>query len=322
MRVHHSHIPHPHSKASQFMLILSRHDVEAVLDVRTCMAAMEAALGGLSRGIWRQPPRAQVRIDGTGILTGLMLAFRDEGERVLALKDILLVPDNRARGLQTHQGAVLLHDGESGCLLALVDATAVTAIRTAAVSAVATRVLARPDATKVAILGTGVQARRHVEAMRTILPAAEIVVWGRAPDRAAALCEQMGTRACSSVEEAVAGAGVICTVTASPVPLLGLATVVPDCHVNAIGASSPDTREIAADLVAKAALFVDSRTQADAECGEYLLAIRDGAIGPNHIRAELGDVLLGRAPGRAGKGLRCSSRLVLPLRTSPRRRRP
>ena len=207
------------------MLILSRHDVEAVLDVRTCMAAMEAALGGLSRGIWRQPPRAQVRIDGTGILTGLMLAFRDEGERVLALKDILLVPDNRARGLQTHQGAVLLHDGESGCLLALVDATAVTAIRTAAVSAVATRVLARPDATKVAILGTGVQARRHVEAMRTILPAAEIVVWGRAPDRAAALCEQMGTRACSSVEEAVAGAGVICTVTASPVPLLGLATV-------------------------------------------------------------------------------------------------
>jgi ornithine cyclodeaminase/alanine dehydrogenase-like protein (mu-crystallin family) len=106
MRVHHSHIPHPHSKASQFMLILSRHDVEAVLDVRTCMAAMEAALAGLSRGIWRQPPRAQVRIDGTGILTGLMLAFRDEGERVLALKDILLVPDNRARGLQTHQGAV------------------------------------------------------------------------------------------------------------------------------------------------------------------------------------------------------------------------
>ena len=83
-------------------------------------------------------------------------------------------------------------------------------------------------------------------------------------------------------------------------PLLGLATVVPDCHVNAIGASSPDTREIAADLVARAALFVDSRTQADAECGEFLLAIRDGAIGPNHIRTELGDVLLGRAPGRAG----------------------
>ena len=226
-----------------------------------------------------------------------MLAFRDEGERVLALKDILLVPDNRARGLQTHQGAVLLHDGESGCLLALVDATAVTAIRTAAVSAVATRVLARPDATKVAILGTGVQARRHVEAMRTILPAAEIVVWGRAPDRAAALCEQMGTRACSSVEEAVAGAGVICTVTASPVPLLGLATVYP----TATSMPSAPVRRIPVRSRPiwwrKPHCSWNSRTQADAECGEYLLAIRDGAIGPNHIRAELGDVLLGRAPG-------------------------
>jgi ornithine cyclodeaminase len=281
------------------MLILSRRDVETVLDVRACMAAMESALAGLSRGTWRQPPRTQVRIDGSGILMGLMPAFRDRGERLLALKDILLVPDNPARGLQSHQGVVLLHDGVSGCLLAIVDATAVTAIRTAAVSAIATRVLARPDTTKVAILGTGVQACRHVEAMRALVPAAEIVVWGRTPDRAAALCEQMDVRACASVEEAAAGADVICTVTASPVPLLDLATVAPDCHVNAVGASSPVTREIAADLVAKAALFVDSRTQADVECGEYLLAMRDGAIGPGHIRAELGDVLIGRAPGRA-----------------------
>jgi ornithine cyclodeaminase/alanine dehydrogenase-like protein (mu-crystallin family) len=182
------------------MLVLSRHDVEAVLDVRTCMQAMEAALAGLSRGTWRQPPRAQVRIDGTGILMGLMPAYRDVGERLLALKDILLVPDNRARGLPIHQGAVLLHDGTSGCLLAIVDATAVTVIRTAAVSAVATRVLAPPDTTKVAILGTGVQACRHVEAMRTILPAAEIVVWGRSPDRAATLGEQMDVRASTSVE--------------------------------------------------------------------------------------------------------------------------
>ena len=281
------------------MLILSRRDVETVLDVRACMAAMELALAGLSRGTWRQPPRTQVRIDGSGVLMGLMPALRDGGERLLALKDILLVPDNPARGLQSHQGVVLLHDGVSGCLLAIVDATAVTAIRTAAVSAIATRVLARPDTTKVAILGTGVQACRHVEAMRAIVPAAEIVVWGRTPDRAAALCEQMDVRACASVEEAAAGADVICTVTASPVPLLDLATVAPDCHVNAVGASSPVTREIAADLVAKAALFVDSRTQADVECGEYLLAMRDGAIGPGHIRAELGDVLIGRAPGRA-----------------------
>jgi ornithine cyclodeaminase len=292
----------PHAKALPFMLILSRHDVEAVLDVRTCVPAMEAALAGLSRGTWRQPPRTQVRIDGSGILMGLMPAFRDAGARVLALKDILLVPDNRARGLQTHQGAVLLHDGASGALLAIVDAAALTEIRTAAVSAVATRALARPDTAKVAILGTGVQARRHVEAMRMILPAAEIVVWGRTPDHAAALCEQMDVRACGSVEAAVAGAGVICTVTASPVPVLDLAPVAPDCHVNAIGASSPATREIAADLVASAALCVDSRTQADAECGEYLLAIRDGAIGPGHIRAELGDVLLGRVPGRTDSG--------------------
>jgi ornithine cyclodeaminase/alanine dehydrogenase-like protein (mu-crystallin family) len=284
------------------MLILSHADVETVLDVASCIPVMTAALMGFARGDWLQPARSQFRMDGGRILLGLMPAFRDEGRRLLALKEIVRVPRNRARGLDTHQGAVLLHDGEDGRLFAIVDATAITAIRTAAVSAVATQALARPDTARVAVIGTGVQAHRHIEAMRTVFPAAEIVLWGRSAASAAALAEKTAVHHCDTIEAATAGAGVICTVTASPEPLLRRSMVAPGCHINAVGASAPNAREIAGDLVAAAELFVDSRAQAEIECGELRLAIEEGAIGPAHVRGELGEVLIRRAPGRSDPG--------------------
>jgi len=263
------------------------------------MAAMVAALQGFSAGAWWQPQRQQMRISGAPLRMGLMPAYRGAGRRVLSLKAVVVAPDNPARGLDSHQGAVLLHDGEDGQLVAVVDATSITAIRTAAVSAVATRALARRDVGRIAVLGTGAQARSHVAAMRAVFPAAEIALWGRSFARAEALADEVGGEACATVARAVADAGVICTVTAAAEPILDAAMVGPGCHINAAGASSAGAREIAADLVSASARFVDSRVQAAVECGEFLLAVRDGAMAADAPCTELGEVLLGAHPGRA-----------------------
>jgi ornithine cyclodeaminase len=267
-----------------------------------CIAAMEEALSAFAGGAYHQPPRMQIRPGEASTAMGLMPAFRHEGRRLWSVKDVLVAPGNRTRGLDSHQGAVLLHDGETGELLALVDATAITAIRTAAVSAVATRALARPDAARIAILGTGTQARSHIAAMRLIFPAAGIALWGRSPERAGALAAECGAEALDSAQAAAMDADVICTVTSSGEPVLQRNWVPSGCHLNAVGASRPSRRELSADLLAAAEFFVDSREQAHVECGEYLLALQEGAIGPDHIRAEIGEVLNGRAAGRSGKG--------------------
>ncbi len=287
-----------HPAQSGRMLILSQADVETLLDLPGCETAMVTALTGFARGSHCQPPRVQVRLPDVPVLMGLMPAFRAGGNPVWGLKDVVVAPGNPARGLDSHQGAVLLHDGQDGRLLAVVDATAITAIRTAAVSAVATRALARANTEAVAILGTGVQARWHIAAMRLVFPAARIVLWGRDTARAAALAEQTGVLACATVAEATRGAGVICTVTAATAPILDAGLVPAGCHVNAVGACSPRAREVAGDLVREATVVVDSRAQAAVECGELLLAMQEGAIGADHVAAELGEVLLGRHPGR------------------------
>ena len=280
------------------MVVLSRRDVEAILDMEGCMAAMVEALKGFSAGAWWQPHRQQTRIPGQPLRMGLMPAYRGAGRRLVSLKEMVVAPGNPARGLDSHQGAVLLHDGEDGRLVAVVDATSITAIRTAAASAVATRALAREDVQRIAVLGTGAQARSHVAAMRCVFPAAEIAIWGRSSERAEALADEVGGRACATVSSATAGAGVICTVTAAAEPILDASSVAPGCHINAAGASSPGAREIAADLVAASCRFVDSRVQATVECGEFLLAMRDGALAADAPCAELGEVLLGKHPGR------------------------
>ena len=174
------------------VLVLSEHDVRELLDMESCIEAMTEVLTSLARGELYQPLRSIARPPGADNLLGLMPSYRGGGSPAFALKEIVVVPSNPSRGLDTHMGGVLLHDGETGELVALINAAPVTEIRTAAVSAVATRALARWDAQRVAILGAGAQARGHVEAMRAVLADPEIRIWARRVEAAEKLAGEVG----------------------------------------------------------------------------------------------------------------------------------
>jgi ornithine cyclodeaminase len=227
-----------------------------------------------------------------------MPAYRAEPSAVYALKEIVVVPTNPARGLDTHMGGVLLHDGETGELVAIVNASPITEIRTAAVSAVATRALARRDAERVAILGAGAQARGHVHALRAVLGDPEVRIWARNQDAAERLAGEVGATVSPSVDAALFGAEVVCTTTAATEPIVEKRWLARGAHVNAVGSCFPTTRELDTETVAHASFFTDRRESCLNEAGDYILAAAEGAIGPEHIKAELGEVLAGMHPGR------------------------
>ena len=279
------------------VLVLSDADVRAVLDMSSCIDAMEAALVSLERGETTMPLRFVVRPPGDEVL-GLMPAHRGGASPLFSLKEIVIAPGNSAEGLDSHQGAVLLHDGGTGELRAVLNASAVTEIRTAAVSGVATRLLARPDSRCVAILGTGVQGRSHVQAMQAVLAAPELRIWSRTPAHAEALALECHGFVCETVEEALAEADVVCTCTSAREPIVRRKWLAAGTHVNAVGSSVPSARELEARVVADSSLFVDRRESTLNESGDYLLAVRELGLGPDHIRAELGEVLVGTARGR------------------------
>jgi ornithine cyclodeaminase len=262
---------------------------------------MEAALAGLARGEVHLPLRPVVRPPGEGSFMGLMPVHRGGERPQYGLKTICVFPDNPRHGLDPHQGFVSLHDGETGQLRVLINAAPVTAIRTAAVSAVATRTLARADAKVCAIVGAGHQAHAHVPAMRAALPFARIVVASRNAADAHALAAAADVEAAHSIEAAVRAADVVCTLTSSPEPVLRREWLRPGTHVNAVGACFPHTRELDTATVADAAFFVDRRESAENEAGDYVIPRREGAIGEGHIRAELGEVLIGAAQGRTAE---------------------
>jgi ornithine cyclodeaminase/alanine dehydrogenase-like protein (mu-crystallin family) len=277
-------------------LILSDENVREVLDMESCIAAMEDVLAALARDELFLPLRSIVRPPAESLF-GLMPAYRGGDDPVFSLKEIVVSPGNSARGLDPHQGAVILHDGETGLLRAVLNASAVTEIRTAAVSAVATKRLARPGARVVAVLGSGVQGRSHVQAMQAVVRDPELRIWSRNPSHAEALALESHAVVCETVEEALDGAEIVCTTTASREPILRRAWLAPGTHVNAVGAIAP-ARELDAETVASASLFVDRRESALNESAEYLRAVDEAGIGPDHIRAELGEVLVGAHPGR------------------------
>lgn len=266
----------------------------------SCMDAMAEVLAQLARGELHLPLRTIVRAPGAEGVFALMPTWRGGESPAWALKEIAVAFGNPAKGLDSHQGAVLLHDGETGVLRAVLNASAVTSIRTAAVSGVATTTLARPGSSRVAILGTGVQARSHVDAMRVSLEGPEIVVWS--PNRAHVerFAADVGVVATQSAEEAIRDADVVCTTTTAADPIVSRAWLEPGTHVNAVGSCFPNTRELDSATVVSASLFVDRRESALAEAGDIVIPISEGLIGPEHIRAELGDVLAGLHPGREG----------------------
>jgi ornithine cyclodeaminase/alanine dehydrogenase-like protein (mu-crystallin family) len=276
------------------ILILSEHDVRELLDMESCVAAMEDVLSRLAHGELFNPLRFVVSPPGPALL-GLMPAHQGGEKPLFALKEIVINPANSAHALDPHQGAVLLHDGVSGVLLAIMNASPVTEIRTAAVSGVATKLLARPGSRTVAVLGSGVQGRSHVEAMQTVLEDPII----RIPAHAEALALETHSLVAASVEEALDGADIVCTATAAREPVVELDWLAPGTHVNAVGASIPSARELSSETMAAASLFVDRRESTLNESGDYLFAVEERGIGPDHIVAELGEVLTGSRPGRS-----------------------
>ncbi len=296
------------------MLVLPASGVRAALSYPRCADAMRAALTARARGEVFQPLRSVLRPDGAAGFMALMPSYQPGPAAGFGLKAICIMPGNPPAGLDSHQGIVLLSSPQTGQPLAVLNASAVTEVRTAAVSAVATQALARPDADVLAIIGTGVQARSHLKAIAASRPLAAVRIAGSGPGRAAALAgeapgllaelgpalagQMPAITACDSAREAVTGAGIIVTATSSAVPVLQRDWLTPGTHINAVGACLPRARELDTATVAGAALFGDSRESVLAESGDYRLAAADGAIGPDHIRAELGDLLAGLAPGQ------------------------
>jgi ornithine cyclodeaminase/alanine dehydrogenase-like protein (mu-crystallin family) len=281
-------------------LILGHDDVLAALSPENCAEAMAAVLAAHARHEALMPLRSVIPFEGAAGFMGLMPAWRGGSDPVFALKALCIMPGNPARGLDSHQGTVTLFDGSTGAPRAILDASAVTSVRTAAVSAVATRLLAREDARVLAILGAGVQGRAHLRSLAGVREFAEVRVYAPSTEHARALADGTAVIA-SSAEEAVRGADVVVLATSSREPVVSHGWLAPGAHVNAIGASVPSARELDVETVATCALFCDSRESLRNEAGEYRLAVERGSIGKDHIRAELGEVLAGMAPGRSGE---------------------
>jgi ornithine cyclodeaminase/alanine dehydrogenase-like protein (mu-crystallin family) len=300
------------------VLILSHEDVLKALAPEQCAHAMAAVLAAHARGETFMPLRSVMMPPGAAGAMGLMPAWRGSGsagrdapdQAVFALKSLCLIPANPARGLDAHQGIVTLFDGQTGVATAILDASAITAIRTAAVTAVATRALAREDSSTMAILGAGVQARSHLDALMRVRPFTHVRIYAPTEAHARAVIDQAPETAggveltvAPSAELAVRGADVVVVATSAREPVLSHAWLAQGAHVNAVGASMPTAREIEVETVAAAALFPDSRESLRNEAGEYRLAISEGAIsGEDHVRAELGEVLADLRPGRKDGG--------------------
>jgi len=284
------------------MIVIGREEVRARLSYAACIPLVREAMIALSRGVTRQLPRQIIDLDA-GRAFGVMPGSMGPGE-VFGAKLISVFPENGARGEQTHQGFVALFDPQSGALAALVHAGEVTAVRTAAASAVATDVLARPDAKVLAILGYGEQAHTHAHAMLQVRPVSEIRIWGRSPERAGAFAERLTAeldrpvRACASVREAVAGAEIVCTTTAAAEPILQGAWIAPGTHLNLVGSSRAGPAEVDVELVARSRFFADHAEGVRLQGAEFLYALEAGRIGPDHLLGEIGEVLDGTLPGR------------------------
>jgi alanine dehydrogenase len=273
------------------MLFLSRADVEELLDLDELVGALAAAHADLSRGAASMPPRSAALVEERDSLLGVMPAFLPSAG--LACKLVTVFPHNRDR--HTHQALICVFDPENGTPLAVMDGTHITAARTAAGSALATRLLARADSRVLAILGTGVQARSHAAALTRTRDFAEIRVAGRDREKAEALAEEIGAAAVGSWEEALRGADVVAAATHADEPVVRRAWLDPGAHVNSVGLN-PSGRELDAATVADALVVVESRESALAPppAGAPELV----GVDPRHIHAELGEIVLGTRPGR------------------------
>jgi ornithine cyclodeaminase/alanine dehydrogenase-like protein (mu-crystallin family) len=284
------------------MRFIDREEVARRLTYEMCIPIVRDAMIAFSRGETRQLLRSIIPLaDGRmfGVMPGAMGSRAPFGAKLISV-----FPENFALGIQSHQGLVILFDPENGAPVCVVHAGEITAIRTAAASAVATDALARKDARQLAILGYGEQAATHARAISKVRRLESIKIWGRSPERARDFAERMQAElavpvaSSSEVQDAVAEAGIICTVTSASEPILKGAWVRPGTHLNLVGSSHTGPTEVDNDLVVRSRFVADSREGVLNQGAEFLRAKAAGLIGDDHIVAEIGQVLAGDVEGR------------------------
>jgi len=284
-------------------LLLTEEHVKSVLPMSDLITAMESALARFSAGDVQQPVRTVLTVGAQRAWWGLMPAYVNEPP-TMGAKLVTVFNGNGARGLPTHLAIIVLFDPDTGALQALMDGRFITEARTAAVSAVSARYLARAESQTLAILGTGVQARSHLEAYAEVRHLRDVRVWSpNAASRERFVDEmqphaRVPLRTAASAEDAVRGADLVVLATSSPTPVVDVSWIAPGSHIVSVGACRPDQREMSPELVAGGRLFVDSRAAALVESGDVVMGIAEGRFGPGHLAGEIGELVLGRARGR------------------------
>lgn len=284
------------------MLLINRKDLLTNISMKECIDLMQDTLENLSEGKAIEVLRKAIGLE-YGNIFALMPSYIIS-KKIAGVKVISVFHENFKKNLPSHQGVVLLFETETGKPISLIDGGGITAIRTAAVSAAATRYLARKNSKILAILGAGVQAREHIRAMLQVRDIKEVRVWSVFYDEALKYSEEMAKEInvkiipVESVEEAVNKADIICTVTASKKPILKGSWVSPGTHINAVGACAPNDRELDTDIVVKSKLFVDRIESTLNEAGDLLIPLKEGALDESHIIGEIGGVFKGTLQGR------------------------
>jgi len=284
--------------------ILSRDDVVASLDMSECIKAMAGAMAAVSSGNTVMADKHIIEQEGNKGFLGAMLGSCSSPD-TLGLKIVTVKPNNPRAGLPVLQGAMLLFDAVSGVPSGLIDAASVTAIRTSAVSAVATQLLSRDDAHVVALLGTGVQAAAHLDAMLAVRPIERFIVWGRSESKALEFCKEHSNRLGVPVEHEISAqsaasmADIVCTTTGTDVPIIFGGWVRPGTHINLIGAHDASHREADEVLISMSKVYTDYTEFSLKSAGDIVIAINLGAISPTDIIGELGDIVNGVIPGRS-----------------------
>ena len=285
------------------VLIADQKLVTEIFPMEEAIPTMRRALTLLAEGDVVMPLRTMLGLPKGDAVMGLMPSYLG-GLEAVGVKVVAAFPANFGTEYDTHQGVVLFFEIERGLLRAIVDATSITAIRTAAVSGLATDLLARPDAGDLAIIGAGTQAHTHLQAMRAVRPIRRVRVYSEPAESAAEFAQRearltgLPVEAVGTAQDAVAGADLICTTTTATEPVVRGAWVAPGAHVNAVGAYTPTTRELDSELVAGARLYADRRESLLGEAGEFLIPKAEGLFGDEHLVGEIGDVLTGKVPAR------------------------
>jgi len=289
------------------MIVLTHDDVAALLPMAQAIEVVAEAMKGVSDRTAELPLRSAVPVGGDNRMGVMPGAIADPA--CFGVKLVSLFPGNPARGLSSHRGAIVLFEAETGGAVAMMDASLLTAIRTAAASAVATRALAREDATSLAIIGYGEQADHHLTAMLAVRPITRVAVAGRSAEKAAEFAANAAAdypdvefSSGTDLHAAIADADITCTVTAAPRPIVMGDWVKPGAHVNVVGSSIPTMREVDDRMIERGAIWVDYLPSTLAQAGEIVDMIAAGRFGENDLKGEIGALLQGRIAGRSGAG--------------------